>query len=211
VTTAAEQRLIALRQSLAVDRVARRRDTGLVERNRHQFMHAVIADISQRQKQRVNWLPLNIEAPILRVRQLVVRIIAAKQKCQSALREVRAARASAQLRLIVDQRVDAGETSRRSRKRSRAERSAQAARSRAAVIDRQRERLFGGNSKRPADAQPGARRKFCEEFAAVVVHTVARADRYILQESGSPSDPNARSEPPLAAVQRRIAFSFSRE
>ena len=70
----------AVRIDLTVDGVLRRGDLRLIEGNRENFMQTVVADIPGAEEPTVSWLVLKIESPVLRIGQLVVNIVDAKQE-----------------------------------------------------------------------------------------------------------------------------------
>ena len=63
----------------------RRGDLRLIERNGQDLMLAVVADVAGAEQPVVGGLVLQIERPVLRVRQLVVDVIAAEQERTKAV------------------------------------------------------------------------------------------------------------------------------
>src|SRR5579864_8011356 len=102
--------LITVRRGFSVDGIGSSSDQRLIERDWNREMLRMISHISQGHRDRIKWLPLQIELPIFRIGQLIGRIISTKKK-----RIIPADKTSA----ILYQRDHATEVSGRSRRRCR--------------------------------------------------------------------------------------------
>ena len=181
-------------------------------------MHAVISDVGQRQHEIVLRLPLQVQAPILRVGQFVRGIISAEQIVEVGEARWRARGsyrlgATAQFRLIVNQRRYARQIARRRRKRGRPERSARESSPMPTqeAVYRNSKRFLGGDAERTADPQAGAGGKLREVLAPVSVDSEAAAHHDILQSGRAPGESDAWGKHPLPAGERRVADAFETE
>src|SRR5260370_40709289 len=162
--------------SLAIDGITWCGNTGLVEGNRYGLVHSVIPDVRERQYQVIFRLPLEVETPVFRIRELVLGVVAAEQKVgigEAGRRTGRCDRlgATAQLRLIVDERRYLAQVARRGCQRSCSKGALRGAQpSGARSVKRHRERPLPGGADRTASPQPTPRGKSRTPFTPTRLH-----------------------------------------
>src|SRR5579875_362481 len=106
------ERLHTIRVDLPIDGIGWRCHQRLIERNRQDFMNAVVADIGDCGYEIVSGLPLQVQTPVLGIGQCVPRVVTAEQEIE--IGETRRSAcwsnrlwATTELRLIVNQSGDA--------------------------------------------------------------------------------------------------------
>ena len=148
---------VAVGVDLAVDGTRRRGDVGLIERNRDDFVDAVIADEGESEHEVVAGLPLQVERVVFGVGQLVGRVVAREDERAAERDAVGGAVGRGvgdELRDVGNERGDAGKILRRRGRRSGAERSRKGGAGLA--VERNGEGLLHGDAERAADAAAGA-------------------------------------------------------